>query len=76
MKKNIAARLPGQCIRDERLQVRDSIQLWKNIIAARLPGQCSRDERLQIEDIIMLLQYCYGKGRTLQNIASSTTYLQ
>ena len=45
MKKIIAARLPGQCIRDEGLQVQDSILLWKKIIAARLPGQCIRDER-------------------------------
>ena len=56
VKKIIAARLPGQCIRDEGLQVQDSILLWKKIIAARLPGQCIRDERLHVQDSILLLE--------------------
>ena len=42
LKKIIVARLPGQCSRDEGLQVQDSILLWKKIIAARLPGHCSQ----------------------------------
>ena len=47
-------RQAGHCIRDERLQVQDSILLLKKV--TRQAGQCSRDERFQVEDSILLLK--------------------
>ena len=52
-KKIIAARLPGQCIRDEGLHVQDSIVVLKKV--TRQAGQCIRDERLQVQDSSLLV---------------------
>ena len=50
------ARQVGHCIRDERLQVEDSILLLKIITVARQAEHCIRDERLQVENSILLLK--------------------
>ena len=42
----------GYYIRDERLQVWDSIMLLKTITLARQAGHHIKDERLQVEDSI------------------------
>ena len=39
-------------VRDERLQVEDSILLLKNTLASHA-GHCIRNERLQVEDSIL-----------------------
>ena len=48
------ARQVGHCIRDERLQVEDSILLLKTTNVAKLVVHRIKDERLQAEDSILL----------------------
>ena len=50
------ARLAGHYIRDERLQVQDSILVLKTINLSKQIGHCIRDERLQVKNNIFLLK--------------------
>ena len=52
--KYTMAKQARHCIKDERLQVQDSILLLKTITVARQARHYIRDERLQVEDNILL----------------------
>ena len=64
-------RQAGHCMRDERLQVQDSILLLKKFTVARQAGHCIRDERLQVEGSILLLENNHF-GKVGGNTASRT----
>ena len=68
------ARQTEHCIRDERLQVQNSILLLKTITVARQEGHCIRDESLQVEDSVSLLKTnrCGKAGRTPHQVRDVT----
>ena len=46
----------GHCIRDERLQIEDSILLLKIVIMTRQTEHYMRDESLQVQNNILMLK--------------------